>query len=136
MTRIRRGKSRWLLALPVAVAVISIGAVFGTAQSGQAASKVAPSNATPPAVTGTAKVGSTLTTTDGTWTGTTPQTFTYAWRRCDADGGSCSTISGATAKTYDLKAVDAGNTLRSVVTADSHRSRCGCTFAMRACFSG
>jgi hypothetical protein len=117
MSRITPGKRRWLLAVPLALAALVIGAVFGTAQNGEAAAKVAPKNTTPPTITGTAKVGSTLTANDGTFSGTTPLTMTYAWRRCDADGGSCSTISGATSKTYDLKAVDAGNTLRVVVTA-------------------
>ena len=112
-----RGRRRWLLAVPLGLAALVIGSVFGAAQSGQAASKVLPSNTTPPAISGTPKVGSTLTTTDGTWTGTNPITYTYAWRRCDEVGGSCSTISGAIAKTYDLKQADAGSTLRVVVTA-------------------
>lgn len=117
MTHITHRRRRWLLALPLGLAALMIGSVFGAAQSGQAASKVMPSNTTPPVVSGTTKLGSTLTTTDGTWTGSTPLTHTYAWRRCDENGGSCSTISGATAKTYDLKQVDVGNTLRVVVTA-------------------
>ena len=117
MTHMTRGRRRWLLALPLALVALAIGSVFGSAQSGQAASKVAPKDITPPVVSGTAKVGSTLTTTDGTWSGTTPLTFTYAWRRCDENGSSCSTISGAVAKTYDLKQADAGSTLRVVVTA-------------------
>jgi hypothetical protein len=111
-----RGR-RWPTAVLLALAVLAIGSVFATARNGDAASLVAPNNTAPPVVTGTTTVGSTLTTTNGTFTGTTPLTYTYAWSRCDATGGSCATISGATDSTYVLKSVDAGNTLRSVVTA-------------------
>ena len=72
MTHMTRGRRRWLVALPLGLAALVIGSVFGTAQNGEAASKVAPNNTTPPAISGTTKVGSTLTTTDGTWAGTAP----------------------------------------------------------------
>jgi hypothetical protein len=109
----RRGLTAGLLA---AVALV-IGAVFGGAGSGSAASAAAPSNQSPPTISGTAQVGQTLTASNGTWAGTTPITFTYQWRRCDADGGSCSNISGATDKTYLLKTPDTDNTIRVRVTA-------------------
>ena len=118
MTRITAFfRRRWALALPLAIAALAIGAVFGTARTGQAASTVVPNNTTPPVITGDLKVGSTLTTSNGTWSGTTPQTFTYVWQRCDENGGSCAAISGSTANTYVLKNADGGSTLRSVVTA-------------------
>jgi hypothetical protein len=110
-------KRRWPVAIALGLAALAIGAVFGTARTGQAASTVVPSNTTPPTISGTPQQGSTFTTTDGSWSGSTPLAFSYAWSRCDANGGSCSTISGATAKSYDLKQVDVGNTLRVVVTA-------------------
>src|SRR5580765_6250442 len=115
MTRKTHSRKRWLLALPLGLTALAIGSIFGTAQNSSAAAKVVPNNTAPPTISGTAKVGSTLTASDGTWTGTAPITFTYQWRRCDDTGGSCSNISGATAKTYDLKAVDAASTLRVVV---------------------
>jgi hypothetical protein len=118
MQRITIRGRRWpTVALLAAVALV-IGAVFGGATSGQAAERALPPvNTAPPAISGTTQVGSTLTTSDGVWTGATPITFAYAWQRCDETGGSCSSISGATAATYVLKQVDAGTTLRATVTA-------------------
>jgi len=71
----------------------------------------APVNTVAPAVTGTATVGQTLTTTNGTWLGAPAPTFTYQWQR------SGSNIGGATSSTYVLVAADYANTIRCVVTA-------------------
>jgi hypothetical protein len=70
-----------------------------------------PVNTVAPAVTGTATVGSTLTTTNGTWTGAPAPTFTYQWQRSTVD------ISGQTASTYVIQSADAGLSVRCVVTA-------------------
>ena len=63
----------------------------------------APVNTVAPAVTGTATFGSTLTTTNGTWTGAPAPTFTYQWFRSPS-----TSISGATSSTYVLVAADVG----------------------------
>ena len=80
-----------------------------------------PVNTVAPAVTGTASFGSTLTTTNGTWTGAPAPTFTYQWQRVTTN------ISGATSSTYTLVAADVGNTIRCVVKATNSVAPSGVT---------
>ena len=101
----------------LAVAALTIGAVFGAAGIGNAASSAAPTNQTLPTITGTTEVGSTLTATSGSWNGTTPITYSYQWRRCGTAGANCSNISGGNSSTYKLHSADRGATLRVRVTA-------------------
>lgn len=74
-----------------------------------------PANTAPPAISGSATVGSTLTAGTGIWT-ENPTSYAYDWRRCDATGASCASI-GATGSTYVAAAADLGATLRVAVTA-------------------
>lgn len=71
-----------------------------------------PTNTVAPAVTGTAQVGQTLTTTNGTWTNT-PTSYTYLWKHGDdsAAGGT------ATNSTYVPVAGDIGFGMKCLVTA-------------------
>ncbi len=73
-----------------------------------------PVNTSAPAISGTAKQGQTLSTTNGTWTGS--PTFTYQWFDCNTSGSGCATIAGATASSYKLAATDVGHTVAVVVT--------------------
>ncbi len=65
---------------------------------------------------GTAQQGDTLTTTNGSWTGS-PTSYAYQWQDCNTSGASCSTISGATSSSYTLASGDVGHTIRVAVTA-------------------
>ena len=85
-----------------------------------------PTLSTAPAITGTIKVGNTLTTSTGTWTGFPTPTYTYAWYRCTGAGAAtnsepagCTVISGASSKTYRATAADRNKYLRVRVTATS-----------------
>jgi subtilisin family serine protease len=92
-----------------------------SAQSAQTAVVAAapPANTSPPAVSGSPKPGQTLTSTAGSWSGTTPMTYAYQWLRCDAAGANCAAIPSATASSYTLVSADNGSTIRSRVTASN-----------------
>ena len=76
-----------------------------------------PVNHALPSVVGTARAGSQITGTSGTWTGTGTVLYSYRWDRCDAAGNSCSQIAGAALPTYSLTSADIGKTLGLVVSA-------------------
>lgn len=69
-----------------------------------------PANTVAPVVSGTAVVGQTFTTTNGTWTNS-PTSYTYQWYR------GATLISGATSSTYVLVQADAGQNIKCTVTA-------------------
>lgn len=69
-----------------------------------------------PVVSGTAAIGRTLSTTDGTWTHS-PKGYLYRWQRCDTDGANCAVIKNATTSHYTLVGADAGHKIRSAVDA-------------------
>ncbi len=83
-------------------------------QEAAAASRGAVQNVTPPVITGSRAVGSTLTVTPGTWTGAAPLTTTYKWARCAEGGGACVAIAGATSPSYTLTGDDPRSTLKVV----------------------
>ena len=83
------------------------GPIAGT--SGQPGG-AAPSNTVPPAIIGNETQGQTLTVANGTWSNS-PTSYAYQWFRAST------AISGATASTYLLQAVDVGAILHAKVTA-------------------
>lgn len=70
-----------------------------------------PTNSVAPAVTGTAKVGSVLSVSNGTWSGNGTITYAYQWLR------NGSNIASATANTYTLVSADDLTTVSCRVTA-------------------
>jgi hypothetical protein len=88
------------------------GGTVGGGGGGTGPGATAPAVTTAPSVSGTAQQGQTLTTSNGSWSGTTPMTYTYQWQQ---DGAT--NIAGATSGTYTAQASDVGHTLDAVVTA-------------------
>ncbi len=70
-----------------------------------------------PSLSGTEKVGQTLTANPGSWVGAASLSYAYQWQRCNREGGACANISGATSSTHVLVTADAGKTVRVLVTA-------------------
>jgi hypothetical protein len=103
------------------VAVITAFSGIGYAGNTAAQAQYAPTNTTPPAISGPTppKVGDVLTASPGVWSSSAPPTYSYQWRRCNTTGGACADVSGATAQTYTLAAGDVGSTLRVKVVAKS-----------------
>jgi hypothetical protein len=69
-----------------------------------------PVNTARPAITGTAKAGSTLVCGAGSWT-YTPTSYLYQWSR------NGTPIAGATSPTYKVQPIDEGNTLTCTTAA-------------------
>jgi hypothetical protein len=82
---------------------------------------IAPANSSPPAISGYAEEGESLTVTNGTWTGTEPLGFSYQWFRCSTALRGCQAIPGATASSYTAAADDVGARLTATVTASNAR---------------
>ena len=68
-----------------------------------------------PTVSGTAKVGETLTANEGTWSPTT-DSYTYVWSSSATATGTYAPISGATSRTYELTSADRGKFVKVAVT--------------------
>jgi hypothetical protein len=84
-------------------------------------------NTTAPTMSGTAKVGKTLTVRKGTWAGYSAPTFTYQWYACTQKvssatrtvPGTCATINGATQTTFKLTSALKGKYITVKVTGTS-----------------
>lgn len=99
------------------VASLAVGVGSGAAANAAAQYTAAPTNTSPPTITGTPQEGQTLVGHRGQWTGS-PTDYNDFWMRCDKNGGSCANISGAHDRNgYLLKKVDVGNTIRFKVQA-------------------
>jgi YD repeat-containing protein len=99
------------------------------------ASQGKPANRMRAAVSGETIEGQTLTAAPGIWEGAPTLSYSYQWEHCNATGGSCTTISGATGSTYVLASADLGHTIRVVVTATNLSGSASSTSAVTAVVS-
>ncbi len=105
----------------MAVAALALVGLATLVGAGSATTRAAPTNTTEPRINGRAVVGSTLTATTGTFTGS-PNSYGFQWTRCpalggEADASDCAAIGGATTNSYVPGTADVGKRLRVRVTA-------------------
>jgi hypothetical protein len=118
MRTTRRTTVAWTLA---AAALASLATVLALPGGGGAVTTAAPDNTTEPRISGSAVVGSELTATQGSWSGS-PTSFAYQWVRCPRGGGlptgaDCAAIGGASTTKYVVATADVDHRLRVRVTA-------------------
>ena len=106
--------------------------VANTATTYTATYRAPPRNTGLPTVSGPVQIGKAIKASTGAWTGSTPLTFSYQWRRCDAAGAACVDIPGATASSYTINSGDADRTLRVSVTATNSVGSASATSAQTA----
>jgi hypothetical protein len=95
----------------------SFGSATATSEPSSVVAGLSPANSFPPSITGDSETGAVLTSSNGTWSGSAPITYTYEWRRCNSSGASCAAIPGATAQSYIVQTADAGGRIVLAVTA-------------------
>ena len=120
MRTTRRIHVGWTLA---AAALASVATVLALPGGGGAVTGATPDNTGEPRISGSAVVGSTLSASQGSWTGS-PTSYAYQWVRCGQDGGrpngsDCAAVGGATTTRYVVATADVDHRLRVRVTASN-----------------
>ncbi len=120
MRTTRKIGALWTLA---AAALASLATVLALPAGSGAVTQASPTNTAEPRISGSATVGSTLTASQGTWTGS-PTSYAYQWVRCPKggglpSGGDCAAIGGATTTKYVVATADVDHRLRVRVTASN-----------------
>lgn len=87
-----------------------VSSFVASSNSVSAVNAVAPVNTVAPVISGSTTLGSTLTSTTGTWTVTPAPTFSYQWFRG-------ATPIGTNSANYTLVQADAGQNIKCTVTA-------------------
>ena len=95
-----------------AVFSVATGAVVAGAED-----VAGPLSSAPPLIAVVVQQGRQLTGAVGSWSGSGAITYAYQWYRCNTAGAHCTSVHGATSRTYTLVAKDVGKTLGFTVRA-------------------
>jgi hypothetical protein len=122
--RARAPWSRFAAAFALAGALVLALSAFAGAAPTRGSEMPTPRQG--PTITGTPQEGQTLTGNNGQWLYAdglgcgSECVYTWQWQRCNAGGGSCANIAGATNRTYLLTNVDVGNRILAVNILTKH----------------
>lgn len=83
----------------------------------------APQNTALPVISGSPDVGTTISVSNGTWTGDAPITYTYQWNVAGTP------VSGQTSQTYTVQVGNAGKAITATVTATNSAGNSSATSA-------
>ena len=97
---------------------------------------IAPLNESAPSLTGGLLEGDLLKLTSGTWTGTEPISYSYAWELCNALGKSCNEIKGVSEPSLTLLTSYIGDTIEGVVTAKNVAGETSATSSLSGLIKG
>lgn len=95
----------------------SAGSVSAVSEPTSIVAALLPSNTQLPSVGGLPQDGQQLLASVGSWSGTTPISYSYQWELCNGAGESCKNIEDAVEGALALVSDDVGSTLRVAVTA-------------------
>ncbi len=121
-------------AVPILATVAAFSAAMLLNGSASARSSATPQSNSAPSVSGQAREGHRLTALNGNWSNS-PTSFAYQWQQCDSTGAGCSTISGATSKSYTAASADVDKTLRVEVTGSNSDGSASATSQQTAVIS-
>jgi sugar lactone lactonase YvrE len=113
------GQESWAISYGTTSSDASSGRLLKVTRAAASAplwSGEAVSNTAAPVISGSPVVGASMSVSNGTWAGN-PIAYSYQWALCNASGGGCSVIPGATNQTYTPLSANVGHTLTARVTA-------------------
>jgi hypothetical protein len=100
----------------VVTATNSAGSTAATSAATSIVAAILPKNTALPSISGLLKLGSLLSATTGTWTGTPPITYSYQWQSCSLLKTECKDLAKATESILKLEGL-LNLTVRVIVTA-------------------
>ena len=93
------------------------GATQATSPATSLIGALLPNNLSLPSIAGSLIDGQLLSAAVGSWSGSSPISYSYQWEQCNSVGEACKELGGATGATLGLLSSLVGSTVRVVVTA-------------------
>ncbi len=97
---------------------------------------IVPANTALPSISGGLLEGDLLKLSDGSWSGSEPISYSYAWELCNSTGGVCKEISGQAGSTLELLTGYIGDTIKGVVTATNVAGEASATSSLTGLIKG